>query len=188
MTSTPSLRLPSIRRPPPPQLPRPSARGWLTLVLVALFVAFAGALWFLAPDEPGEERSIDELRTLIGDGQVARATLLDEDARIVGRTTPGEEFWVAYPASDSATALLLGELIESEAAVAVDGQAAKGAVRLTATGLLPLLILAALFGLLVVGGQGGCRGRGTSVRHAHPTRWRPGRAAHDPVRRCCGRR
>ena len=158
MTPAPPLKIPGVRRPRTPHLPRPSARGWLTLVLTVLFVAFAGALWFLAPDEPGEERSIDELRALIGDGQVARATFLDADSRIVGLTTTGQEFWIAYPASDSATALLLGELIESNAAVAVDGQAAKGAVRLTTTGLLPLLILAALFGLLFLGGQGGAAG------------------------------
>ena len=136
-------------------LPRMSARGWLVLLLLALFVAFAGALAYLAPDAPGEERSIDELRTLADDGAVARAAFLDEDSLVVGRTVTGEAFWTAYPASDSATALLLGELVDSDAAVVVDGQTPKGAVRLVATGLLPLLILAALFGLLFVGGQGG---------------------------------
>ncbi|RZU33525.1 cell division protease FtsH [Blastococcus saxobsidens] len=152
---------------PRASLPRPSPRGWLVAAVALLLLAFAGALAHLSADTPGREVTLDGLAELTADDDVARATFLDEDARIVGTTSGGERFWVAYPASDSATSMLLQELTGSGAEVSVDGQSSKAVVRIVATGLLPLMILAALFGLFFVGGRDGAsdiRGFGTMGR------------------------
>jgi cell division protease FtsH len=154
-----------------PPLAPPSARGWLLLAVVALLLAFAGSLHYLSAESHGRELTYGDLTRLVETREIERATFLDQDARIVGDLRDGAgsgEFWVAYPASDSATAALLRTLTASGAEVTVDGQPAKAAVRVVATGLLPLMILAALFGLLFVGsgsGSGGeIRGFGTMGR------------------------
>ncbi|WP_372728280.1 ATP-dependent zinc metalloprotease FtsH [Nocardioides sp.] len=139
-----------------------SPRAWLLGALVALFALFLGSLLHLGADTEGRELSLDQLAELARAGDVERATFLDQDARIAGRLAPGDEtFWVAYPASDSATGVLLHQLTEAGAEVSVDGQPDKAAVRVIATGLLPLMILAALFGLFFVGGAGS---RGSDIK------------------------
>ena len=169
---------PSTARPRP-ALPRLSPRGWLVVAVTLLLLTFAGALAHLTADTRGREVSLDGLAGLAAEGQVARATFLDEDARIIGTTSGDVRFWVAYPASDSATSALLQELTASGAEVAVDGQSSKALVRIVATGLLPLMILAALFGLFFVGGRDGgasdIRGFGTLGKRGG------GRAAPPPV-------
>jgi cell division protease FtsH len=166
------------RVPEAPRRWRPSGRALLLIALVVLLVAFTAALRYLAPAKPGPELSLDELAGLITAGRVAEATFLDEDARIVGTFVavapessgqaagplPGDPaaapagsgtFVVAYPKSDSVTGLLLQALTTAGAQVAVDSQPVKAGVRITATVLLPLMILATLFALLFTGGRGG---------------------------------
>ncbi|MDP3968860.1 MAG: ATP-dependent zinc metalloprotease FtsH [Nocardioides sp.] len=135
--------------------PLVSPRLWLLLATGLLLLAFAGCLAYLAADSPGEEVTLGQLAELTEGDAIESASLLDQDARVVGRTEDGDPFWVAYPASDAATAALLQQLTSSSAEVTVDGQASKAAVRIIATGLLPLMILAALFGLFLAGGTGG---------------------------------
>ena len=65
------------------------------------------------------------------------------------------EYWVSYPSSDAAFSVLSDMVITAGAEVTVDPQTAKSIVRATSTYLLPLLILAAFFGLLFTAGRGG---------------------------------
>lgn len=132
-----------------------SPRLWLALTVGLLLLAFSGCLYYLTADAPGREVTLDELTALSEGDRIESATFLDQDARIVGSTHGGDAFWVAYPASDAATAALLQQLTTSGAEVSVDGQPSKAAVRIIATGLLPLMILAALFGIFLTGGTGG---------------------------------
>ncbi|MEX2619661.1 MAG: ATP-dependent zinc metalloprotease FtsH [Egibacteraceae bacterium] len=124
---------------------------------VALLVLYAGALVWLRPPSPGVELSLDAVQAQALAGEVAQAELLDQDARIVGTLAGDEAFWVAYPSSDAATSELLANLVAGGAQVSVDAQTAKATVRFVAQFLLPLMILASLFGLLfyLARGSGG---------------------------------
>ena len=64
-------------------------------------------------------------------------------------------FWLDYPSSDAAFGVLSELVITSGASVSVDPQTSKTIVRSISTYLLPLLILAAAFGLLFTAGKGG---------------------------------
>jgi cell division protease FtsH len=74
--------------------------------------------------------------------------------------TAWAHFWVTYPRSDAATAGLMTLLSSSDAAVSVDSQPGKAALRIIATFLLPLLMLANVFVLLLSSGKGGGAGIG----------------------------
>ena len=73
----------------------------------------------------------------------------------------------------------------SGARVEVDPQTSKAVVRTVSTYLLPLLILASVFGLLFAGGRGGGLGhrRGHDVRHHRPEALHEGHGGADHVRR-----
>ncbi|MBW3594931.1 MAG: ATP-dependent zinc metalloprotease FtsH [Actinobacteria bacterium] len=64
-------------------------------------------------------------------------------------------YWLDYPPSDAAFGVLSELVISSGARVSVDPQTSKTIVRSISTYLLPLLILAAAFGLLFTAGKGG---------------------------------
>lgn len=77
------------------------------------------------------------------------------------RAPSGEgDFWLAYPKTGAAFAVLSDVLGNSPARVTVDPQSSKALVRFVSTYLLPLLILASVFGLLLAGGKGGGSGIG----------------------------
>jgi cell division protease FtsH len=71
-----------------------------------------------------------------------------------------ERFWVSYPKSDSATALLLQLVTDSGARVQIAPQTRKAQIRTVATLILPLMILATLFVLLFTANRGGSSGIG----------------------------
>ena len=65
------------------------------------------------------------------------------------------QYYVSYPSSDAAFGVLSELVTTAGAEVSVDAQTEKTIVRATSTYLLPLLILAAFFGLLFTAGRGG---------------------------------
>ncbi len=65
------------------------------------------------------------------------------------------EYWLTYPSSDAAFGVLSDMVTAAGAEVRVEPQTAKNIVRAVSTYLLPLLILAAFFGLLFTAGKGG---------------------------------
>ena len=70
------------------------------------------------------------------------------------------EYWVSYPSSDALTALVAETVTAAGAHVTVDPQSKKQAVKAVTTFLLPLMILANLFGLLFSASRGGGSGIG----------------------------
>jgi cell division protease FtsH len=64
-------------------------------------------------------------------------------------------FYLPYPSSDAAFGQLSDMVVSAGAHVTVDPQTNKAIVRAVSTYLLPLLILAAFFGLLFTAGKGG---------------------------------
>lgn len=69
-------------------------------------------------------------------------------------------YYVSYPSSDVVTSTLVVMTTKAGAVVEVDPQALKQTVRLVATFLLPLMILANLFALLFTSSKGGGSGIG----------------------------
>jgi cell division protease FtsH len=158
----------------------------LSLVLLGMvlffFAAFGWTLWYgyLQPRPAGQEITINELTNLASQDRIAGATFRDQDARVEGsylvnpnarasslrdgQDTAGPQFaqyWVTYPANGSATATLIQALsTQPGTVVTVDGQTGKSVVRLMATFLMPLLILATLFAFLFTLGRGGSSGLG----------------------------
>jgi cell division protease FtsH len=69
---------------------------------------------------------------------------------------PGSgEYYLSYPSSDAAFGELSSMVTDAGATVQVDPQTSKAVVRAVSTYLLPLMILAAFFGLLFTAGRGG---------------------------------
>jgi cell division protease FtsH len=135
--------------------------GLTVLGLIALVGVLLG-LWFYllgqtAPTATGHEVPLTRMQHLIDQHGVARATLYDEDARVVAQLRGGGTIYAAYPRSDTETSGLIGSLQTSGASVTVDQQTGKAQERFVVQYLLPLIILASLFGLvfLVTAGGGG---------------------------------
>ena len=145
--------------------PKTTLRALLGL-LVAVIVAYAllVRVAYNAP-EPGRELTLDQLYRMADSGQVVSATLLDEDSVVVGQlcrigvrgtsaTGPRcpdqpESFHVTYPSSDVGTQQLI-ERLGTRAQVTVDRQSDKAVAKLLMSFVLPLVLLATLFGILMV--------------------------------------
>jgi len=145
----------------------------LLVTLVALSVTFAWLLSFAyRPDALGTTVELSTISRLARAGYISRATLLDQDAQVVALrcvgnppTAPGAPgagscggptttIHAAYPKSDVATQVLIDSLSNSGAAVVIDTQTTKAMGKLVATFVLPLLILANLFGLIFLSKSG----------------------------------
>ena len=132
----------------------PKALLGLVVGLVVLAVALALSLASLSPDTPGQEISINGLDGLLAGGQVTAATLHEQDSRVVLETAQGER-WSAYPAGGNGTANLVTRLTQSGAEVTIDQQWAKRTVAVLSQFILPLLLLADLFGIIILLARGG---------------------------------
>ena len=122
--------------------------------LLLLVVLFTVMLRSAKPDAHGEEVALSQLTADTKAGKVKAARLRDHDARIE-TTVDGKEVWAAYPRSDAATDSLLKTLQDAGATVVVDQQPGKAQALFLAQFVLPLLLLANLFGLLFVAGRSG---------------------------------
>ncbi|HVE73861.1 MAG TPA: ATP-dependent zinc metalloprotease FtsH [Mycobacteriales bacterium] len=164
----------------------PGGRGlFFTLVatLIVLLTVFGSSLAYLYSDPAGERVSLDQLSALAEGGRVKTAVFLDEDdevqvqlrsalvaralaigtkrtapASITGVTDEAAIVRTAYPASGAVTARLAEALQANDARVTVDPQEGQSRSRIVTEFLLPVLILANLFGLLFVG-----KGSGSSA-------------------------
>ena len=162
----------SSRRRRAAQGKRSKAALGLLLLLAIELGAFAWAVStvFSSPT-PGRELKLTELTSLAKDGKIASATLLDADNRLTGlmRPTPvakgkpvkpGESYYVDIPSSGPLTSEIYRTLQGAGATVVVDKQAGKQQLRLVTTFLLPLLVLATVFAILLAPGgkKGGAIG------------------------------
>ena len=131
----------------------------LVLSLVVLLGLFAWSVRYMAAPGEGKEISYSRLGELVDAHKVEAATLYDHDHRVTGtfRDTEGARiaFTANYPSSDTQTPFLINDLRKSGAVVTVDPQGGKAVVSFVATYLLPLVILANLFGLIFVGTRSG---------------------------------
>jgi cell division protease FtsH len=133
--------------------------------LLALVVIFAALVWVaFRVSAPGTKITLDALYRRAAAGEVMSARLLDEDAVVVGQLCSGgvrteadgrvctgrvESFHAAYPTSGVATSQLI-ERIGARAPLEVDRQAPKAVAKLLLSFVLPLMILANLFGIIFV--------------------------------------
>jgi cell division protease FtsH len=92
-----------------------------------------------------------------------------------------ERFWVSYPKSDSATSLLLQLVTDAGARVGIEPQTRKAQIRVVATLILPLMILATLFVLLFTANRGGASGIGEVETFGSIGKGRFGRRKNTPV-------
>jgi cell division protease FtsH len=138
----------------------------LTAIVLLLLLLFGSGLSYLTPSSKGTQITLDEFVKLTGARQVISATFLDQDNRLVGRYLRDGKpaaFWMSYPKSDVAFGSLADRLSADGATVRVDTQSNKVIVRTVTIYLLPLLVLAAVFGLLFAGSRGGGSGIGEVI-------------------------
>ncbi len=124
----------------------------LTASLVGLALVYAIILVALRPAAPGQGVTLDRLVQAGRAGDVQSARFLDQDARITGTLNDRGsevEYWSSYPSSDAATNDLLRTFVDAKTTVTVDSQASKALLRFLAQFLLPLVIFANLFALLI---------------------------------------
>jgi cell division protease FtsH len=126
----------------------------MATTLVLLVLLFVVALRSARPDRTGTEIGLSALTAEARAGKVKEARMLDHDARVV-TTVDGRQVWAAYPGSDAATDSLLKTLEGAGTTVTVDQQPGKAQALFLAQFVLPLLLLANLFGLLFVAGKSG---------------------------------
>jgi len=157
-------------------------RGVNRALLALLVILFGLFFWSLSSifnsPTPGTRLSLDELSALAHNHRIAIADFRDVDNRIVGTYVAGDgvtgadpraplssplnqpsaagDFYADYPSSASLTLDLERSLVAAQAKVTVDPQVGKQRLKLISTFLLPLLILATVFALLLApGGRGG---------------------------------
>jgi cell division protease FtsH len=136
-------------------------------VVILLLLLFGAGLSYLTPSGVGRQITLDEFVTLTSGHRVVSATFLDQDNRLVGRYFQADHstapFWLSYPKSDVAFGSLADRLAADGARVRVDPQSNKVIVHSVTIYLLPLLVLAAVFGLLFAGSRGGGSGIGEVI-------------------------
>src|SRR3954470_6420145 len=134
--------------------------------LVALFVVLLGVFFWLIgqvfnAQTPGEKLTLDRLSALTANRQITSATFLDEDNRIVGTYVNPDgatstRYYVDYSQNASVSSDIYKSLQSDGARIVIDTQTGKQVERLVATFLLPLMILATVFALLLApGGRSG---------------------------------
>jgi cell division protease FtsH len=134
----------STRAAPPRTL-----QGLVVSALV-LMIVLAWSLTALGPNTPGQEVTIGEAKQAIAGGQVASATIYEEDARIVLERVDGSTLWAAYTDDGGSAATLIGELTGAGATVRVEQQWGRRTLAIFAQFILPLLLLANLFGIFIL--------------------------------------
>jgi cell division protease FtsH len=126
-----------------------------SLVLTFLFFNLLGQI---QPSTSGESIPISRVSTLAKQKEIAKATLLDHDARLLLETKTGLTLWAAYPESDAQTSSMVQGLTKSGAIVEVDQQWDKPAKQIVVQFLIPILLLVCLFVLFTRLGQDGGAG------------------------------
>jgi cell division protease FtsH len=119
----------------------------LMLLVVVLFVGYFVMLNKVQPSAPGYPITYDQLEVRARQDGIVAATFYDEDARMGIIDQTGQRFWTAYPRSDAETADLIDRMVKIGARVEIDHQSSKARLRFIAQFLMPLVILASLFGL-----------------------------------------
>ncbi len=132
---------------------------FLLFAAIALTITFFSLLNDIKPASPGRQVSLTEVTQLARDGEVATATLYDQDSRVVLVTrpedrpqregepppVPAQTLWAAYPSTGANTGTLLASLQRAGASVVVNQQADIPTKTILVQFLLPILLLVTLF-------------------------------------------
>jgi cell division protease FtsH len=132
-----------------------------TLLLVASLVLtflFFNLLGQIQPSTSGERIPLSRVAKLAEQKEIAAATLLDQDARVLLVTKEGLLLYAAYPESDAQTSAMVRDLDASGSVVEVDQQWDKPAKQIVVQFLIPILLLVCLFVLFTRLGQDGGAG------------------------------
>jgi cell division protease FtsH len=121
-----------------------------SIVLAFLFFDLLGQI---QPSTQGERIPLSRVSKLAEQKQIAEATLLDQDARVLLDTKDGRLLYAAYPESDAQTSAMVKGLTASGAVVQVDQQWDKPAKQIVVQFLIPILLLVCLFVLFTRLGQ-----------------------------------
>jgi cell division protease FtsH len=137
----------------------------LLLASIALVITFFLLLGSLSPGRTGAQFPLSRVLVLAGQHQIADATLLDHDSRVVVDTFDGQRFYANYPSSGAATQSLVATLTNTGARVSIDPQSGKPQRQLLAQFLIPIVLLVCLFAFFTRisadGGAGGIAGFST---------------------------
>jgi cell division protease FtsH len=132
---------------------------FLLLASIGLVVAFFVLLASLSPGREGGQSPLSRVLNLAQQHQIADATLLDHDNRVIVDSFAGQRFYANYPSSGAATEQLVTTLTDSGARVAVDLQSSKPERQILVQFLIPIVLLVCLFAfftrLSADGGAGG---------------------------------
>ena len=129
---------------------------WASIGLVIIFFVL---LAYLSPPRSGNQFPISRVISLAQQHQIADATLLDHDARVVVDTFDGQRFYANYPSSGAATQQLVTNLTQSGARVVIDPQSGKPTAQILVQFLIPIVLLVCLFAFFTrVGADGGAGG------------------------------
>jgi cell division protease FtsH len=122
-------------------------------VALALLVLVGGALWLRGGSTP-KKLSLDEFQSHIARGDVAEATIKDQDHSVSGKLDDGTSYTVSYPQEYADE--LTTKLSDADVKLSVDQQ--KESIWLSLLfNLLPIVLLFGLFLLLMNSMQGGGR-------------------------------
>jgi cell division protease FtsH len=127
----------------------------LFVSLAVVTVALVASLVALRPARAGTEVRIDELPALAAGGQVAAATVLAKDDRLVLELGDGSERWAAFSSDGAGLSTVLPPLTAGGVPVRIDQQPGKQTLAMVAQFILPLLLLANLFGIFILLTRGG---------------------------------
>ena len=134
----------------------------LLVASIALIIVFFLLLASLSPGNTGAEYPLSRVELLAKENQIADATFLDHDNRVVVDTFSGLRFYANYPSSGAATQGLVTALTNGGARVTFDPQSGKPERQLLVQFLIPIVLLVCLFAFFTRisadGGAGGVAG------------------------------
>jgi cell division protease FtsH len=125
----------------------------LIVASIVLTFLFFNLLGQIQPTTQGERIPLSRVSKLADQKQIAEATLLDQDARVLLDTKEGRVLYASYPESDAQTSEMVKRLTASGAIVQVDQQWDKPAKQIVVQFLIPILLLVCLFVLFTRLGQ-----------------------------------
>jgi cell division protease FtsH len=130
----------------------------LLLILLALFFFLLHSIF--SADAPGAKLTVNRLLSYSAQHEIYSAVFHDQDNRITGTmdadASGSPTFYSDYSANAGAESELIKQLVNDGATVQIDKQGGKETQRMVATFLLPLMILATVFALLLApGGRSG---------------------------------
>jgi cell division protease FtsH len=123
----------------------------LAIVVLTLVVS----LFALRPAKDGKEIGLGDVNPLLVASSVKSATVLGYDDRLILTLADGSKRWAAYSSDGSGLTTLLPQLTSANVPVRIDQQPGKETLGMVAQFILPLLLLANLFGIFILLTRGG---------------------------------